>query len=356
MEKSELYSPTPYDDVFRTLVNRCSQLLIPLINEVFGESYTGEERIEFAQNELMQQQQEGAESRRITDTVFTIHGSTRKKYHLECESAKDASSILIRIFEYDAQIALEQDSELTGNRLLVSFPNSAVLFLRSRTGTADTMEIVIRVLDEQEIRYSVPVIKLQRYSMDEIFDKNLLFLIPFYIFTYEAQFSEMEKDPARLENLRKEFESIVQKLEQLQAHGRIDAYYLHMIMNMSERVIVNLTKKYRIVQKKMEDVMVGRIIETEASRIYDAGQAKGVAIGEALGKQQGREEGKIEGREQGREEGKIEGREERDLESIRNLMETMNLSGKQAMDALKIPPDKQEDYAKKLGLDYPDAE
>ena len=27
---------TPYDDVFRTLVNDCSPLIIPVINEVFG--------------------------------------------------------------------------------------------------------------------------------------------------------------------------------------------------------------------------------------------------------------------------------------------------------------------------------
>ena len=92
-----------------------------------------------------------------------------------------------------------------------------------------------------------------------------------------------------------------------------------MIMNMSERVIVNLTKKHRTVQERMEDVMEGSIIATEASRIYDAGQAKGL--------------------EQG------------NLENVRNLMETMNLTCRQAMDALKIPPEKQDVYAKKLGME-----
>lgn len=32
---------TPYDDVFRTLLNDCTSLMIPLINEVFGEQYCG---------------------------------------------------------------------------------------------------------------------------------------------------------------------------------------------------------------------------------------------------------------------------------------------------------------------------
>ena len=32
-------SNTPYDDVFRTLLNDCSSLIIPVINEIFGENY-----------------------------------------------------------------------------------------------------------------------------------------------------------------------------------------------------------------------------------------------------------------------------------------------------------------------------
>lgn len=36
-----MISNTPYDDVFRTLLNDCSFLIIPVINEVFGEHYVG---------------------------------------------------------------------------------------------------------------------------------------------------------------------------------------------------------------------------------------------------------------------------------------------------------------------------
>ena len=36
---------------------------------------------------------------------------------------------------------------------------------------------------------------------------------------------------------------------------------------------------------------------------------------------------------------------ENKLNSIRSLMETMNFSAQQAMDALKIPTDKQKEYA-----------
>ena len=41
-------SATPYDDVFRTLVNDCGKLVFPVINEMFWEHYTGKEKIVFS--------------------------------------------------------------------------------------------------------------------------------------------------------------------------------------------------------------------------------------------------------------------------------------------------------------------
>ena len=43
-------------------------------------------------------------------------------------------------------------------------------------------------------------------------------------------------------------------------------------------------------------------------------------------------------------EAKAEGREESEMDSIRNLMETMKLSAQKAMDALKIDPTRREKY------------
>ncbi len=60
------------------------------------------------------------------------------------------------------------------------------------------------------------------------------------------------------------------------------------------------------------------------------------------GRLEGKEEGRLEGKEEGRLEGKIEGRLEGRLEAVRNLMDTMKWTAKQAMEALKIPENEQE--------------
>ncbi len=107
---------TPYDDVFRTLLNDCSFLVLPMLNEVFGEHYTGKEEITFFPNEHFINQQEGTEEKRITDTFFAVSGVKKKKYHWECESKAD-KSILARFFEYDAQIALDSSSMEESNKV-----------------------------------------------------------------------------------------------------------------------------------------------------------------------------------------------------------------------------------------------
>ena len=169
-----------YDGAFRTILNDCRQMIIPVINEIFGEDYIGNEKIEFHPNEHFIDQQDEADQKRITDTNFTIFGKIKKKYHLECESSLPDGRMTIRLFEYDAQIALDE-SEIINETLTVTFPNTAVLYLRTYKKTPDKMRYVIKT-PGGTVEYDVPIMKVQEYTLEDIFSKGLLLLIPFYIF------------------------------------------------------------------------------------------------------------------------------------------------------------------------------
>ena len=65
---------------------------------------------------------------------FTV--KIKKKYHLECESSLPDGRMMIRLFEYDAQIALDE-GEVTEEVLRVTFPNTAVMYLRTYKKTPD---------------------------------------------------------------------------------------------------------------------------------------------------------------------------------------------------------------------------
>ena len=148
-----------YDGAFRTILNDCRKLIIPVINEIFGEEYTGEEKVEFFPNEHFIDQQDMADKERITDTNFRIIGKLIKKYHLECESSLPDGRITIRLFEYDAQIALDE-GEIIEETLTVTFPNTAVIYLRTYKKTPDKLKYVI-VTPGGTVRYDIPIMKVQ---------------------------------------------------------------------------------------------------------------------------------------------------------------------------------------------------
>lgn len=265
---------TPYDDVFRTLLNDCSSLIIPLINEVFGEHYTGKERIVFSQNEHFMNRQDGDEDERITDTSFQIiTGTESRKYHWECQSSKD-SSMLVRFFEYDTQIALDE-GEIKRNVLTVTLPNSAVLFLRCDGGTPNQMMIKI-VTPGGTVSYAIPVMKSQQYSIDDIFEKGLLFLIPFHIFSYESRLKEYDKNRDKLKELQGEYKDIADRIEQLLNAGELSEYTKCTILDMSDKVLKHIARKYENVRKGVKDVMGGRVLDYEAKRIKNEGRAEGI--------------------------------------------------------------------------------
>lgn len=82
-----------YDDVFRTMLNDCRQLIIPLVNEAFGERYAGDEEIVLLANELFLKQKGGKESKRITDTSFIIRTKTEGAEKSIIGSARAAETI-----------------------------------------------------------------------------------------------------------------------------------------------------------------------------------------------------------------------------------------------------------------------
>lgn len=270
---------TPYDDVFRTLLNDCSTLIFPLLNETFGECYTGQEKIIFAPNEHFLNRQNGEMNERITDTCFRIEGNVSRKYHWECQSSTD-SSMLVRFFEYDTQIALDE-GVATGNVFTVIFPHSAVLYLRCNASTPSELKTRI-VTPGGTVEYAILVMHSQKYSVEEIFRKKLLFLIPFHIFSYENMFERYEQDRRLLDMLKREYEYIKNRLEELQEKKEIDEYTKCTIIDMSKKVLDHIAKKYDNIREEVKSVMGGKVLEYEAKTIKNEG------------KREGRREGRLE--------------------------------------------------------------
>ena len=182
---SVIIDNTPYDDVFRTMMVDCRQLLIPVINEIFGKNYSGKEKILFSQNEHFLNRKGGKTQKRITDSAFDIIGEKEDSYIFECQSTAD-NTLVIRIFEYSAQDALDK-GVLVQNKLKVKIPKAAVLFLRSNSNTPDKLEIELET-PGGTVRFDIPVMKMRDYSIDTIFEKNYFFWFLLFRFYMKKDF------------------------------------------------------------------------------------------------------------------------------------------------------------------------
>lgn len=118
--------------------------------------------------------------------------------------------------------------------------------------------------------------KVQAYSLDEIFEKRLLLLIPFYIFSHEKNFPEYNNSEQRLAELKAEYQEVLEQLAELERQEVIGAFDKRTIIELSNDVIKEVAKKYENVQKGIGDIMGGALIETEARTILKQGKSQGM--------------------------------------------------------------------------------
>ena len=250
---------TIFDDVFRTMLEEMPELIIPVINEIFGTEYPLDIPLEQMRNEHQTKNGE-----RITDSYFTIR---RRKYHIECQSTDD-SEMVIRMVEYDFAISLDDVNKEDGIYRM-RFPNSAVIYLRGTEKTSLCMEMVMP--DGNTVRYQIPVLCIQKYTKDEIFQKKLLFLLPFYIMRYEKNKKRISEDRAELKKLLEEYMSIERYLEQeLLDRGREKAY--RDLIELIERIAEYIFAEEDSVKEGIGDIMGGRVLELQSDKLIKKGR------------------------------------------------------------------------------------
>ena len=102
----------------------------------------------------------------------------------------------------------------------------------------------------------------------------------------EKDFPMYEKDSAKLENLKKEYNKFIAGIDEAVNKGKISVYYRRVILDMSKKVLENIAKKYENVQKGVNEIMGGRVLEHEGKTIFN----EGIAVGEKRGEARGRYE------------------------------------------------------------------
>lgn len=269
---------TIFDDVFRTIAQKMPQLLIPLINEVFHTSYSEEEHFEQLRNGHYEKY-----GTVITDSIIQIGNHI---YHLECQSSKD-KTMVIRMFEYDISIAIEHASYENDEIWEIEFPQSCVLYIRNHRDLPDYHEAVVKFADGQKMRYRVPILQAKKYTVDRIFEKRLLILLPYHILRYEHFLKHNGMDTRKLQQLLADFREINRRLEETAEKENKSHLYMDMIV-LIEQIADYIIPKNNTIRKGLGDVMGGKILKLQSEELLELGEARGKAKGRLEGKREER--------------------------------------------------------------------
>lgn len=263
------YSGTIFDDVFRTMAEKFPELFVALINEAFGTDYSDNVPYEELKNEHY-----AKSGKLITDALFKID---QKLYHLECQSKKDVRMV-IRMFEYDVAIAIENASETNG-LTEINFPDSCVIYIRNHASIGKEHFMIVNFPDGQQVKYAVPVRKVSDYSVDEIFEKRLLAFLPYFILRYESFVKSDSTNTRKTEQLLKEMQEIADRLEM--CHKESESFQIDML-NLIQKINTYVIPDKNQIKRKVDEIMGGKVLQLKSEQLLAEGRAKGRSEGENL--------------------------------------------------------------------------
>lgn len=219
-------------------------LILPLINELYGISYSMDATIEQYRNEFYTLQ-----GMKITDSNLKIADA---RYHFELQSTSD-SRMHIRMLEYDTAVGIDNLIEKE-KELHMYYPYSCVLYLRG-THSRTSPEITIHYSDGSNILYKPSVLYIQNYSLEEMFQKHLILFIPFYIIRYEHDKLLLNDNSSRLQALLDEFSYLIQTLYYEPMFEDNKEFFCYMI-DMIQMVTDHIFKDHESIKKGLEDVIM----------------------------------------------------------------------------------------------------
>ena len=334
---------TPFDDVFKTLLEKCTDLIIPVLNEVFGTDYKMNEPISLGATEHHFTDEKGEHRKRITDSYIEI-GNHR--YHVECESIPN-THIAIRMVEYDFHIALsDMESSAAGAKIkdggavledatdradyILRFPKSAVLYLQHNNSTKEKLCVRMLLPDGTKADYRIPTVKVQEYTKKEILDKRLLFLIPFYILRYEKELSQINESEERLHELTQDYKSIYEYLQGLESCRELSESYLCNLIQLTQELVEVVAEEAGNVKREV-NTMGGEVLELESERLIKIGVERGIEQGMECGIKRG-----------------LAQKYEQVTKSILGVMNEFRLSFEKACEVCDVPLEEYEFYRERI--------
>lgn len=278
-----------WDMTFKTLLLETPKLFLPLIKEVFGVDYSRDRKIVLLNNEYYNKE----DGKVIADTIFSI-GTV--KYHFECQYSND-KSMVFRMFEYDFHVAVSKIKE-EEEYFELNFPKSCVVYITANKKIPTELNMKLNFQNGESIKYKVPTIRVQDYSLGEIEERGLLLFTPFLILRYTDKLKN-KKRPSQ-EEIYQFYKKIIEILNKASKEGKITELEANVLIEAIKHTEEYALRNYPEYQEGVEDMM------SETLKLKSLEAIK---------------EAKLEAEIAGKKKGEIEGKKKATKEMLKTMHE-----------------------------------
>ena len=182
--------------------------------------------------------------------------------------------MIVRMFRYDSRIAI-RDSKLEDGVLVVRFPDSAVLCLRSSRSTPNYFKVRIEVRGGKFVEYEIPTMKMADYNSETVLERNLYFLLSFLPFNDEKRFQVCNEDDTKLGQLLAEYQGVLFDLDNDVKDRKVEGQTIQDLVTLFAQVADRLAENYGKVRKGVAGVMSSAKFWLESDRVREEGRKEG---------------------------------------------------------------------------------
>ncbi|MGN0156946.1 MAG: hypothetical protein ACI39N_06835 [Lachnospiraceae bacterium] len=170
--------------------------VINLINGLFNTDYSENSKITYNWTEHQDKDLQWT----LADAILTIN--ERNSYHMEAQMTDD-EEIVFRVFEYGFGHAYKNRIIERGGETL-SFPEPRIIYM-SEEHLNKVSEEYLLTLDfglQGKFLYRVPTVKLQNISIEELENRKMFILIPFFLLRLRGKL-KIERTEENMKELQK---------------------------------------------------------------------------------------------------------------------------------------------------------
>jgi hypothetical protein len=267
-----------FDRAFKRALRLSSPAVIRCINGAFGTSHPLDAEAEYLSTEHIT----GSLRQSICDMLVRLNHDDALKYLTESQIGDDGD-MSFRMWNYSYLEGMRTRTT-KGHLTEIKLVPAIVIYLEPGLSTPDTLSVKITGMDGDAHTFMYPALKLLDYTVEELEERALSILLPFYLLKLRKRV-QSAKTAEKRQELTGEMKDLVEKLtaalERGEQNGKLDKSDTQTLIALMGKLYDNLYKGYpefEEVHEMVDDMLLTAVDEAEVR-----GKTEGIALGEARG-------------------------------------------------------------------------